>query len=321
MTDRESRYPGRYLATMSASDVSNMGSGNQFNITLVRDDDPIEPGTPFSKETILPDSLCEQLGVDPGVMNTPADFLWEMVGREMADRYDIDQIKETLGSLGPGGGITDEEFAAKVEDIVVTDLTGSGPIRASTYDVAGSASEAMLIDYELIRFDEEKQSLVLNAVTKEQHDKDIKDAKDWAERLQGDVLDVISDLQNQIYDDVYVKTEVDAKIADTKAVIVTVNGTTPSHTSQEIYALIQAGNVVYLQLWGNTYTLCTACTASEAKFENSYITSVTGADGKNYQAQQFRVYLIKNSVFNNGQAVTVPGTDYINAQIAAALNQ
>lgn len=240
---------------------------------------------------------------------------------------EIDILKETVEKLeDSGGGITDEELIDKVEDIVVTDLIGGGPIRAEVHSVADSASESMLIDYDLIRPDEDAHSgYSLNVVTKEQHDKDIKDTEQYAMAAADEARYAAEDeiaLQiNNIYLEMYTKTEVDAALAESKAVIVTVNGTTPSHTSQEIYALIQAGKVVYLELWGNTYTLCTACTASEAKFENSYITSTTGADGKNYQAQQFRVYLIKNNVFNNGQAVAVPGTDYINAQIAHALGQ
>ena len=322
MKDRESRYPGRYRAVMNASDVSNMQSGNQFNITLVRDDDPIEPGTPFSKETILPDELIEALGVGPGAVETPADFLREITVLAKGNQYDIDQIQETLESLGPGGGITDEEFVTKVVDIVVTDLTDSGPINASTYDVAEVASEDTLNYYDLIRPDEDaERGYSLNVVTKEQHEADIQDAKDLAQNLHDSVAQSVDTLRLDVYDEMYVRAEVDAMVAESKAVIVTVSGTTPSHTSQEIYALIQAGKVVYLELWGNTYTLCTACTASEAKFENSYITSAKAADGKSYQAQQFRVYLIKNGVFNNGQAVTVPGTAYIDAQIAHALGQ
>lgn len=105
---------------------------------------------------------------------------------------------------------------------------------------------------------------------------------------------------------------------DSNVVVVTVDGSTPSHTSQEIYDLIQAGKVVYLQLWGNTYTLCTACTASEAKFENSYVSSITGADGKSYSAQAFRLFIIKNGTYA-ATSTTIPSQTYVDAQIAAAL--
>ena len=115
MTDRESRYPGRYRAVMSASDVSQMQAGNQFSITLVRDDDPIDPGTPFSKETILPDSLVEYFGIDPEQINTLADFLWEMVAQGKANSYDISIIQETLENLSSGGGGSDEIEAIKAE--------------------------------------------------------------------------------------------------------------------------------------------------------------------------------------------------------------
>jgi hypothetical protein len=165
----------------------------------------------------------------------------------------------------------------------------------------------------------------VGAVTKEQHDKDIKDAKDLAYNLHLSALDEVDSVaenvrgvQDDIANNYNTKTEVDAKIADTKAVIVTVNGTTPSHTSKQIYALIQAGKTVYLQLWGNTYIICSACTESEAKFENSIVTTVTGADEKSYSAQKFRLYFIKGDKYSSN-STDVPAQAYVDAQITTAL--
>lgn len=225
----------------------------------------------------------------------------------------IKELQESIEGLETPGGITDEEFVAKVERIVATDIDNGGYIRVSVESVANECVVTNLQDLGVIRGD-----YSLNVVTNEQLGIETQALYDYVDQ-ERDLA--IERAVEQVFLDAYTKTEVDAKVAEGKAVIVTVSGSTPSHTSQQIFSLIQAGKVVYLELWGNTYTLCTACTASEAKFENSYITSTTGADGKSYQAQQFRVYLIKNGVFNNGQAVTVPGTDYINAQIAHALGQ
>lgn len=232
---------------------------------------------------------------------------------------DIDQLKMAVEELeSSGGGITDEEFAAKVEDIVVTQLSDEGPIRASVYDVADSASEDMLKDYDLIRPDEDAdRGYSLNVVTKEQHDADIRSAIDEA---TGSAYEEIALQVESIHENFYTKTEVDAVLADTKAVIVTVDGTTPSHTSQEIYALIQEGKVVYLHLWGNTYVICSACTESEAKFENSIVTTATGADGKTYNMQRFRLYFIKNDKYSSPQIIESPSKEYLDAAISA-LNQ
>lgn len=115
------------------------------------------------------------------------------------------------------------------------------------------------------------------------------------------------------------KDEVDAAVAEGKAVIVTVDNAVSSHSSQEIYALVQGGKAVYLYMWGDTYMLCTASTANEAKFENSYLATATGADGQSYDIQRFRLFYI----YGNRQrqnTLDVPGKAYIDAQIQYYLN-
>lgn len=111
------------------------------------------------------------------------------------------------------------------------------------------------------------------------------------------------------------------QIGAAKAVVVTVDGSTPSLTSEEIYNLIQEGNLVYLHLWGNTYISCCASTPSEAKFENSVVTTTTAANGKSYNAQRFRLYFIKNDRYAAQQTIESPSIDYLNAQIQYYLNQ
>lgn len=72
MKDRIPRKPGRYNAQVPAEDLAKLQSGNPFTITLTRNDDPEETGTPYSKATVLPDSLAS--AICPGVIDpTPAD--------------------------------------------------------------------------------------------------------------------------------------------------------------------------------------------------------------------------------------------------------
>ncbi len=226
----------------------------------------------------------------------------------------IKELQESIEGLETPGGITDEEFAAKVEQIIAADIDSDGNINAVIESVANNVVIQNLQDLDVIREDENLGDYSLNVVTKEQHDEDI----NWA--VGEAVANALVAATDEIYENVYNKAEADAKIAETKAVIVTVDGNTPSHTSQQIYALIQAGKVVYLQLWGNTYVVCSACTEGEAKFENSIVTNITGADGKSYSAQRFRLYFIKGDKYS-GNNTDVPSKDYVDAQILYYLNQ
>lgn len=74
MTDRVPGAPGQYKAVVTDSELEKMQSGEEFTITLTRDDHPITEGTPYSKAAVLPDSLaailCPEVE-DP----TPADAL------------------------------------------------------------------------------------------------------------------------------------------------------------------------------------------------------------------------------------------------------
>ncbi|MBR4290668.1 MAG: hypothetical protein IKT52_08525 [Oscillospiraceae bacterium] len=72
MKDRVPGSPGRYSAVVTTENLQALQTGQPFTITLVRDDDPIEPGTPYSKAAVLPDSAAE--AICPDVENpTPAD--------------------------------------------------------------------------------------------------------------------------------------------------------------------------------------------------------------------------------------------------------
>lgn len=72
MHDRTPGAPGQYKAVITAAELQKLQGGEQFTITLVRDDQPIKEGTPYSKAAVLPDEVAAL--VCPGVDDpTPAD--------------------------------------------------------------------------------------------------------------------------------------------------------------------------------------------------------------------------------------------------------
>lgn len=74
MTDRIPGAPGQYKATVTQEAFEKLQIGEEFSITITRDDQPIVEGTPYSKAAVLPDELAAQ--VCPGVEDpTPADAL------------------------------------------------------------------------------------------------------------------------------------------------------------------------------------------------------------------------------------------------------
>jgi hypothetical protein len=57
---------------LTAADLQKLLAGEQFLITLTRDDQPITEGTPYSKGSVLPDELAAV--ICPDVTDpTPAD--------------------------------------------------------------------------------------------------------------------------------------------------------------------------------------------------------------------------------------------------------
>lgn len=61
MKDRFPGKPGQCRATITAEELQKLQNGDEFVITLVRDDQPIVEGTPYSKATVLPDELAVQI--------------------------------------------------------------------------------------------------------------------------------------------------------------------------------------------------------------------------------------------------------------------
>lgn len=86
MNDRIPGAPGQYKATVTAAEFQKLQAGEQFNIVLVRDDQPIVEGTPYSKAAVLPEALgkviCPDIA-DP----TPADAFRELL--KMTSPYNL----------------------------------------------------------------------------------------------------------------------------------------------------------------------------------------------------------------------------------------
>lgn len=61
MKDRIPGSPGRYSASLPVGELEKMQNGEPFAITLIRDDEPIVAGTPYSKAAVLPDALAQKL--------------------------------------------------------------------------------------------------------------------------------------------------------------------------------------------------------------------------------------------------------------------
>lgn len=61
MKDRLPGKPGQCKANITAEELQKLQNGEEFVITLVRDDQPIVEGTPYSKAAVLPDELAVQI--------------------------------------------------------------------------------------------------------------------------------------------------------------------------------------------------------------------------------------------------------------------
>lgn len=64
MTDRKPGQPGRWKGTVTVEEAAKISKGEPFNITLERNDEPITPGTPYNKASVLPDDLATKLNIE-----------------------------------------------------------------------------------------------------------------------------------------------------------------------------------------------------------------------------------------------------------------
>ena len=90
MKDRVPGKPGRYKATVTETELQKMQNGTPFNITLTRNDDPQEPGTPYSKAAVLPDDVAALMNLDVNDP-TPADMFRALAMNKVATGYGIGQ--------------------------------------------------------------------------------------------------------------------------------------------------------------------------------------------------------------------------------------
>ena len=74
MTDRVPGAPGQYTMTVAAAEAQKILTGEAVTVTLVRDDQPLVEGTPYNKQSVLPDDLAAR--ICPNVTDpTPADAM------------------------------------------------------------------------------------------------------------------------------------------------------------------------------------------------------------------------------------------------------
>lgn len=115
MKDRIAGAPGRYSAIVPVADLENFQTGNSFEITLVRDDDPEEAGTPYNKESVLPDDLAADLCADYDDP-TPADAFRALLARCSDNEYNLYDHKEDAGNPH---GVTCDQIGAAPESYVM----------------------------------------------------------------------------------------------------------------------------------------------------------------------------------------------------------
>ena len=72
MTDRKTNNPGQYKASITPAELAKMQKNEVFTLHIERDDQPITEGTPYNKESVLPDDVAT--GICPDIADpTPAD--------------------------------------------------------------------------------------------------------------------------------------------------------------------------------------------------------------------------------------------------------
>ena len=307
MKDRIARAPGRYSAIVPTEELEKLESGNAFEITLVRDDDPEEIGTPYNKASVLPDDLAERLC--PDIEDpTPADAFRrlneECIGALAEAQQAMGVANDTAAEFLEHRDNTNNPHGMTAEQI------GAVPNAAFAEKVDELLNEQGLsghpANYSNPHYVTAEQ---VGAVAQEKHDTDIAELRDWAE---GEIALQVESLEYQISG---VKEDVEALVTEGKTVIVTLSNSTPSHTNEQIFNTVLNGGSVYLKMWAGTYIRLSWCTAEEALFEASLVISIKGADGNSYPAQNFRTYRIENEKYYANSAV-VPSQAYIDAQIA-----
>lgn len=179
MKDRIARNPGAYKAMIPANSIEAMQNSDEFEIFLSRNDDPVEDGTPYNKESVLPDDLAEFIGVenendgDP----TPADAFRGLCIQLRQLQYDLNAHATNEHGNNPHeltcdqiGAVAEVELADKVAEIITEDCTEFGPIAeaidTNTAYTATWVSEMMMSQHDILLYDEDINEHVRNVPTK-----------------------------------------------------------------------------------------------------------------------------------------------------------
>lgn len=98
MQDRQPGAPGQYKAILTPAEFQKMQAGQQFTINMVRDDQPVVEGTPYSKSAVLPDNLASTLC--PDILNpTPADAFRALYQIKAPSGYGSGEDPKVLASF------------------------------------------------------------------------------------------------------------------------------------------------------------------------------------------------------------------------------
>ena len=113
-------------------------------------------------------------------------------GNTVGTTMNPEKIAEMIGG---GGGMTDEEFAAKVEEVITADVAEWGPIAYAVEDVAEYSadwvSEMKMEQHDLLRPDEDNGGYIRNVPTIDEFDTaigDIESALDGIIAMQTELI-------------------------------------------------------------------------------------------------------------------------------------
>ena len=91
MKDRTPRYPNRIKITHA--------DGTVERVIWERDDDPVEPGTPLNKSTLLTNETGEMLGLDEsGTVNDALQRILLTAVSETSARSELDDFEMQVGT-------------------------------------------------------------------------------------------------------------------------------------------------------------------------------------------------------------------------------
>lgn len=159
MKDRIPGAPGQYKAVVTEEELLKMQAGEAFAITMTRDDQPIEEGTPYNKAAVLPDKLAQQLCPDiedptpadafdalANRMKAKAGFIYPLATEVVPDgfllcdgaEYDREEYPELFAAIGTMYGEGDGETTFNVPNLATRVPVGAG----EEYELGQTGGEA-----------------------------------------------------------------------------------------------------------------------------------------------------------------------------------